>query len=198
MVEDSNEALSLFETPSADQAGDGDHSAAPPKQGNPLALAGAVLSLLPPLGLVLSAIGYLRSRSRGNAGRTAALIGIVLSVLLGGVEAYVGSTAPLLDSGCLNANSAASRLRALQAAPGGNLTALSAELDSIHATLNDAAADAGSNEVRTRIQLVAADVEALSGDVMKAQASGDLSRLVIDENKLESDGTAADSYCHSL
>ena len=198
MVKDSNEALPLFEVPSADQAGDGDHSTTPSKQGNPLALAGAVLSFLPPLGLVLSAIGYLRSRSRGNAGRTAALIGIVLSLLLGGVEAYVGSTAPLLDSGCLSASPAASRLRALQAAPGSNLTVLSAELDSIHTTLNDAAADAGSDQVRTRIQLVASDVEALSGDVMKAQTSGDLSQLVIDQNKLESDGAAADSYCHSL
>lgn len=198
MANDSNEAMSLFETAPADQAGSEYHSDAPAKQANPVALVGAVLSFLPPLGLVLSAIGYMRSRSRMGAGRIAALIGIVLAVVFGGVEAYAASTAPLLDSGCRDANSAADRLRALQASPGGNLAVLAAELDSIHTTLASAADKAGSAQVRTRIDLVAGDVEALSVAVMNAKTTGDMSQMVIAENKLITDGNAADSYCHSL
>lgn len=197
MANDSNEALSLFEVPPAG-AGEEDHSAPPARQRNALAPAGAALSFLPPLGLVLSAIGYARSRTRHGAGRKAALAGIALSVVLGGVEAYVGTTAPMFDSGCLNANSAATRLRALQAAPGGNLTLLASELDSVHRTLDSAASSADSDQVRTRLQLVASDVEAVSLDVTKVQTTGDMSELLTDETKLQSDGDAADSYCHSL
>lgn len=198
MANDSNEALSLFEGAPTGQAGNEDRSAAPPEQGNRMALVGAVLSFLPPVGLAVSAIGYARSRSRNDAGRIAALIGIVLAIAFGGIEAYVASTAPMLDSGCRDANSAAGRLRAIQAAPGSNLTVLASELDSIHTTLASAAASAGSARVRTKIDLVAGDVEALSVDVMAAKTSGDMSQLVNDEVKLQMDGTAAESYCHSL
>lgn len=205
MANDSNEALSLFEVPPAGPAGNGDysgdwddHTTAPADQGNPLALAGAVVSFLPPVGLALSAIGLRRSRSRRGAGRTAALIGITLSLVLGGVETYIAATAPILDSGCLNANTAASRLRAVQAAPGGDLSALAAELDVIHTSLDGAADSADSAQVRTRLQLVAGDLEALSVDITNAKATGETAQLVTDEAKLQVDGTAADSYCHSL
>ena len=198
MANDSNDALSLFEAAPTGQAGPEDHSGRSPDQGNRVALVGAVLSVLPPLGLVLSAIGYARSRSRNGAGRIAALVGIVLAIVFGGIEAYVGSTAPLLDSGCLDANSAAGRLRAIQSAPGGNLGVLATELDSIHTTLASAAAKADSAQVRTKIELVASDVEALSVDVTTAKTNGDMSQLVNDEVKLQLDGSAADSYCHSL
>lgn len=198
MENDSNEALSLFEVPPAGRGRGEEDPAAPERQRNPLAPVGAALSFLPPLGLVLSAIGYARSRSRRGAGRTAALIGITLSIAFGGVEAYVGSTAPLLDSGCLDASSAATRLRALQAAPGGNLPLLASELSSIHDSLDTAANSADSGQVRTRLQLVAGDVEAVSLDVSKVQANGDMSQLLADETKLETDGNAADAYCHTL
>lgn len=202
MANDSNEAMSLFETAPVGLARSEDHPDPDPdpapQHANPVALAGATLSILPPLGLVLSGIGYARSRSRDGAGRTAALIGIALALAFGGIEAYVAATAPLLDSGCRDAVSAAGRLRAVQAAPGGNLTLLATELDSIHTTLASAAASAGSPQVRTRIELVASDVEALSVDVLAAKTSGDMSQLVNDEVKLQQDGTAADSYCHSL
>lgn len=201
MANDSNEGVSLFEAHQADRPSEGETHATPtpkPKPGNRVALAGAALSFLPPVGLVLSAIGFVRSRSRDGAGRMAALIGITLAVVFGGIEGYVASTAPLLDSGCLDANPAATRLRTLQATPGGNLPLLAKELDAIHTTLAGAANDAGSAQVRSRIELVASDVEALSADVMKAQANGDLSQLLVDEAKLQRDGNAADSYCHSL
>lgn len=198
MANGSNEALSLFEVPPAGRAGDDDHPTAPTRQRNPLAPAGAALSFLPPLGLVLSALGYARSRSRSGAGRKAALAGITLSLVFGGVEAYIGATAPLFDSGCLDAGPAAARLRAIQAAPGGNLTLLASELDSIHSSLDAAASSADSGEVRTRLELVASDLEAVSVDVTKVQATGDMSQLLTDETALQADGDVADAYCRSL
>jgi hypothetical protein len=197
MANDSNEAMSLFEADPAGPGGNEGHPAAP-RQRNPVALAGAVLSFLPPLGLALSGVGYARSRSRQGAGRIAALIGIALALVFGGVEAYVAATAPLLDPGCRNAISAADRLRAIQAAPGGDLTLLASELDSIHTTLASAANSAGSAQVRAKIELVSGDVEAVSVDVLTAKTNGDMSQLVNDAVKLQTDGAAADSYCHSL
>jgi len=104
----------------------------------------------------------------------------------------------VFDSGCLDANSSAAKLKALQAAPGGDLTAIAQQLDAIHSALAGAAAKAGTAQVRTKLQLVADDVMALSNAFSATQASGDTTQLVSDETKLQSDGAAADSYCHSL
>lgn len=71
MANDSNEAMSLFETAPVGLARSEDHPDPDPdpapQHANPVALAGATLSILPPLGLVLSGIGYARSRSRDGA-----------------------------------------------------------------------------------------------------------------------------------
>jgi len=197
MSSGSNQAFLQFEALPADRAEDGD-PAAPRRQGNPLAVVGVVLSFLPPVGLAVSAIGFGRARRRGGVGRRLALTGVALALVLGGVEAYLASTAPLLDAGCLDANSSAGRLRAIQAAPGDNLTALAAELGQIHVALSGSAAKSGDAQARTKIQLVADDVQALGADVTKMQANGDLSALLTDQTKLAADGNAADAYCHSL
>ena len=197
MSDDSNETALLFEAPPTDWSGD-DAQAAPRKQGNPLAIVGAALSFLPLVGLVLSAVGFTRSRTRRGAGRNVALVGIALSLVFVGIEAYVGATAPLFDSGCLDANPSAVQLRALQAAPGGDLAAISAELNTIHTSLDQAAAKAGSSQVRADLQLVADDVKVLSTAFAAARTSGDTSGLLPAETKLEADGAVADSYCHSL
>lgn len=189
--------MSLFERPSAGQAGDNEPFTQVRRR-NPAAVVGAVLSVVPLVGLVLSVIGLVWSRKRGGVGRIAAVVGIVLSVLFGGAETYVGTTAPLFDAGCLGANASASRLRAIQAAPGGNLTVLASELDSIHADLDAAANEAGSTQIRTKLQLVAGDVQTLGNDFTTAEKSGDTTRLLGDQTKLQTDGDAADSYCHSL
>jgi hypothetical protein len=197
MSNDSNEALLQFEGFPADQAGDAEPTA-PRRPGNPLAVVGVVLSFLPPVGLAVSAVGFKRARRRGGVGRRLAMSGLALSLLLGGVEAYVASTAPLLDAGCLDASSPADSLRALQASPPGDLTAMAAQLGQIHVALDGAVAKSGDAQARTKLQSVADDVQALGADLTKAQATGDLSSLVTDQTKLVTDGNAADSYCHSL
>ena len=198
MSNDSNEAMTLFEGTPDGQTGEAGQELGRARRRNPFAVVGAALSFVPLVGLVLSVVGFLRSRARGGVGRTVALVGIALSVLFGGAETYVGTTAPMFDAGCLGANSSASRLRAIQAAPGSDLNELAHELDSIHSDLNAAAGQAGDAQVRTELQSVANDVKTLGVDFADAQKSGDMSRLLGDEAKLQTDGAAADSYCHSL
>ena len=197
MSYDSNETALLFEAPPTDWSGDV-AEAAPRKQGNPLAIVGAALSFLPFVGLFLSAVGFTRSKTRRGAGRNVALVGIALSLVFGGTEAYVGVTAPLFDAGCVDANPSAAQLRALQAAPGGDLAAIAAKLNTIHLALDQAAGRAGSSQVRADLQLVSDDVKVLSTAFAAARTSGDTSGLLSAETKLEADGAVADSYCHSL
>jgi len=196
MSNHSNETALLFEDSPADWSGEV-AQAAPRKQGNPLAVVGAALSFLPPVGLVLSAIGFARSKARRGAGRTVALVGIALSLVFGGVEAYAGATAPLLDAGCRDANPSAARLLALQANPGGDLAAIATELDAIHVALVRSAGKAVDTRARAELQLVADDVAQLSSAFGAARTTGDTSGLVTAETKLVTDGNAADSYCHS-
>lgn len=204
MANDSNEAMALFEvSPKVqDDSAEYGYGEEPPfvpaKRRNPFALVGAVLSVVPLVGLVLSVVGFVRSRTRGGVGRTLALVGIVLSVFFGGAEMYVGATAPLFDAGCQGAKSSASRLQAIEASPGGNAAVLANEMSSIRTDLDAAAGEAGNAQVRTKLQSVADDVRMVGGDLMAMQQSGDTSRLLGDETKLETDGAAAESYCHSL
>jgi hypothetical protein len=206
----SDEAMALFEMRPDDQGRRGgqddlvghvygeDPPFVPVRRRNPLAMVGAVLSFIPLVGLVLSAVGFVRSRTRGGVGRTVALVGLALSVIFGGAETYVGTTAPLFDAGCVDATSSVSRLQAIQASPGGNATVLANEMNSIHADLATAAGQAETAQVRTRLLSVADDVKMIGGDLTAMQQSGDTSRLLGDESKLQTDGAAAQSYCDSL
>jgi hypothetical protein len=80
----------------------------PQKQSNGLAIAGAVLSVFFwPLGLVFSIIGLVKSKALGGAGRTAAIIGLVISTIfavstIAGVVVLVNGVknATALDPGC--------------------------------------------------------------------------------------------------
>src|SRR5579859_7672800 len=101
MSNDSNEAMTLFEGLDKHQYGDGGQGDPPDgspqvgdvrKRRNPFSVVGAVLSFVPLVGLVLSVVGFFRSRTRGGVGRTLAFVGIVLSILFGGAETYVGTT----------------------------------------------------------------------------------------------------------
>jgi hypothetical protein len=192
--------MSLFEAPKNKhlEEFEDDEPITAPRRRNTLAAVGAGLSFVPLVGLVLSVFGLRSSKTRDGLGRKTALVGIALSVVLSGAEIYVGTTAPMFDSGCLGASSPASQLQAIQSAPTGDVSVLAAELNSIHFGLSTAAGEADSAEVRTKLQSVSDDVKALSADLTNALRSGDTSRLVDDEAKLQSDGDAADSYCHSL
>ena len=53
-----------------------------PQGSNRVAVAGAVASIIPPIGLCLSIAGLVRSKTAG-AGRTTAAVGLVLSLVFG-------------------------------------------------------------------------------------------------------------------
>lgn len=72
MSYNSGETALLFEASPTGWSGE-EAQAAPRKQGNALAVVGAAFSFLPPVGLVLSAVGFTRSKVRRGAGRTVAL-----------------------------------------------------------------------------------------------------------------------------
>jgi hypothetical protein len=204
MSNDPAESMALFEAPAtgqdvpADYGYGSDPPFVPAARRNQFALAGAVLSFVPLVGLGLSAVGFARSRTRGGVGRTAALVGIALSLLFGGTELYVGLTAPMFDAGCSGANSPVSRLRAIQAGPGGDMAQLANEMNSIHADLAVAAGEAEDGQVRARIQSVADDAKLVGADLTALVVSGDTSRLLGDETKLQLDAAATQSYCDSL
>ena len=87
---------------------DGAYAGAPygeagPRRTNGAALAGAILSVLPPLGLVISAVGLSRAKALGGAGRTAGGVGIVLSLVFAvgyGVGIYEVESATRVDPAC--------------------------------------------------------------------------------------------------
>ncbi len=86
----------------------------------------------------------------------------------------MGTTAPLFDAGCLGATPRRRGCSAIQASPGGNLTVLANELNSIHSDLDTAAGEADNAQVHAKIQSVADDVKSLSVDFTVAQKSGDM------------------------
>jgi hypothetical protein len=78
----------------------------PAKQSNGLALAGAITCFIPLVGLVLSIIGFVRSKALGGAGRTVGMVGIVLSLIFtggGGFLVYKLANSTLADPGCVTA-----------------------------------------------------------------------------------------------
>lgn len=81
----------------------------PRKQSNGLALAGAITSFVPVVGLTLSIIGRVRAKALGGAGKIAGTVGIVLGLVFTGgfcVGGYLLSTSTLADPGCISSDAA--------------------------------------------------------------------------------------------
>jgi hypothetical protein len=62
--------------------------ATPAVRSNPAAIAGAALSMVPVVGVILSVLGLLRTQTLGGAGRTVATVGLALSVAFTAGEAF--------------------------------------------------------------------------------------------------------------
>jgi len=199
------------------------YGGAAPKQTNGLALAGAILSVLPLLGLIFSIIGLSRAKVLGGAGRTAATVGIVLSLLFAagwGTAVYFAATklvnSTAADPACISAESAA--------------TSMESKLDADESVLSDAESSDSSSKVQAALDTMVSDMESikgeLDGDVAKATHATvkaklqafdtDLGKMITDlksvENgdesaaddldtvasRLSTDGDAVDSLCENL
>lgn len=118
------------------------------KQSNRMANTGLVLAILVwPVGLVLSAIALVRSRSRGGTGQTSSILGLVFGVIVAVTTFAVVSTlenspAPG-DPGCAAAKSAALALQD----PGTETTQVAAEA----AALQTAEGKASSQKAKAAI-----------------------------------------------
>jgi len=184
-----------------------------PRPTNGAALAGAILSVLPPLGLVLSAVGLSRAKALGGAGKTAASVGLVLSLVFAGgygVGIYELANSAAADPACASVLATESRLStdesaltSVESSGGGGSDAQSAlgteisELQTLKPELGEDAARATQADVRARIQAVEGDLGKMIVD-LKAVEGGDDSALSALEGvagQLQTDGAAMNSAC---
>jgi hypothetical protein len=190
----------------------------PAKQSNGLALAGAITSFVPIVGLVLSIIGRVRSKALGGAGKTAGTIGIVLSILFtagAGLGVYELANSTALDPGCLSAEAGMSKVdgsidaddqalsSAEQAQNKAQFTAASnkfiADVQTAENTLNHAETLATHANVKAAIAKASSDLKSVVTEFQEVESgtgdSGAASALQTTATNLESDGAALDNLC---
>lgn len=194
------------------------HPGMPPRPTNGIALAGAIISFVPVVGLVLSVIGRVRAKALGGAGKTAGTVGIVLSILFTGgfgVGAYLLGTSTAADPGCISTEADmlglvgtlqtdeqavataeqsgdASRLAPAKAKFIADMQTVEAELDKSEALTDHASVKAAITKFDTDLGI---ELEALQsaqpdpGLVSSAESAAE---------RLPSDGTAIDSLCENF
>jgi hypothetical protein len=194
----------------------------PVKQGNGFAVAGIILAIFVPiLGLIFSIIGLVQSKARAGAGKALSIVGIVLSVIVGGGAAIAiavlannvaNSTAA--DPGCISAESDSARMNSTLTADGnainrdqnnptavrGDLQKFQTDMQALRGQLSSAQAEARHQSVKTRIAALTGDISALSTS-LQAIMNGDVSQasqVTSIANKLQSDGNALVSTCSTL
>ena len=183
-----------------------------PRQTNGAALAGAILSVLPPLGLVLSAVGLSRAKALGGAGKTAAGLGIVLSLVFAGgygVGVYELARSASVDPACASVSAMESELSNDESAlstvesSGGDgdtqraLSSVVAELQTLDGELGGDAERAIHADVQVRIQAVDGELGKMIADLKAVQGGDDsaLSGLNGIVGKLQADGAAMNQVC---
>jgi len=185
-----------------------------PWRTNGIALAGAILSVLPPVGLVLSVIGLGKARTLGGAGHTTAIVGIVLSLVFAGgygfgIYELAGSAG--VDPACSSMLAAESSLSAdesgLTATAGDSTSGESsgravlattvAQLRVLKSELDRDVARATHADVRGRIQAVDVDLGQMIADAKAVQSGDDaaLSGLETVAGRLQVDAEAVDRLC---
>lgn len=181
---------------------------------NGIALVGAILSVLPPIGLVLSVIGLGKARTLGGAGHTTAIVGIVLSLVFAGGYGFgfyelAGSTgANPACSSMLAAESSLSvdesGLTAGDSTSGGGggsgravLSTTVAQLRVLKVELDRDVVRATHADVRGRIRAVDVDLGQMIADAEAVQSGDDaaLSGLETAAGRLQADAAAVDRLC---
>jgi hypothetical protein len=151
------------------------HALLPPRPQpgtNGLAIAGLVLAvLLAPVGLILSVVGLVQARRRGEKGRGLAITGILVSTLLTasvGVAAHAAyeNVSTLIDPGCTVANSTMRDNHDMVRSPATLLEGLRA----IAVGLASAERQAKDDEVRAAVQALRRDYSRLIASVEAGQA----------------------------
>jgi hypothetical protein len=149
------------------------YGGAPAKRTNRMAVAGVILSVLPLLGLVLSIIGLSKANVLEGAGRTAATIGIALSLVFAGAYGlgiYKLVNSPTADPACVAAESAELIMDRKVSADEAALSAAEtdAEVGSGSGSGENAGSGAGADGVRAVLRAMAADLQTSEAALGKA------------------------------
>lgn len=183
---------------------------------NRLATAGAILSFVPMLGLVLSIIGLSNARSARGVGRKAAGFGIALSLVfmtVYGLGVYKVAESTAMDPACLAADSTAAsmsdRLNAdVQAissdfanpAQSSDFMTAEDDIDNLKSALDADTGKATHADVKADIQALDSDLGSLAEDYQKL-SDGDSSGLTDFQNQQSQllwDAGALDNVCGDL
>jgi hypothetical protein len=185
----------------------------PPKQTNGFALAGAILCFLPLLGLIFSIIGLVRAKALGGAGRTAATVGIVLSVLFAGgygFGLYKIGNSTAADPACISAetqvNAMESKLTADEAqmkadqnssAEAGDFTNAANDLQTIKTSIDGDIGKATHANVKSALQTFDNDLGEMITDFNEIAAgnSAGVNDLESRMNQITTDGDNLDNLC---
>jgi hypothetical protein len=189
---------------------------APSARSNTAAIAGAALSVVPILGMIVSILGLTRAQTLGGAGRTVATVGLVLSVVFTAGEAFavyeLGGSAPA-DPACVATQTDVDALQGRlsgdaaalakdqasgdKAASTAAASALVIDLRSVKSALERNVGQATHANVRAGIQTFDGDLGTLISSVRQVE-SGDqaaMSQLQATVGKLRADGQSVDVLC---
>ena len=186
------------------------------QQSNRVALSGAVTSWIPVVGLVLSIIGLAKAKALDGAGKTAATVGIVISILatgLAGFGIYRLANSTAADPACIASGSAATSMEsklnadeaALSSAESSNdissvkaaLNTMISDMQTIKTQLDADVSKATHADVKAKLQAVDTDLGRVIADLQAAEngsssATNDLEVVV---SRLSTERDAVDSLC---
>jgi hypothetical protein len=190
-----------------------------PKGSNGIALAGAITSFIPVVGLVLSIIGRVRAKALGGAGKTAGTVGIILSLIFtvgGGYGLYKLGNSTAADPGCISAEAAARSMNSTlssdesaiaTAEQNGDSSALDtaknkflSDFQGLKAKVDSAAAESKHGNVKAAIQAMGDDLANFNTEFQAifAGTSTDTATLTQTASKLQTDGDALDNLCGNV
>ena len=167
----------------------------PPVKGTSgLAITGLVFAfLVAPVGLILSIVGFVKTRGGRRKGAGIALAGIIVSVvILGGSTALIaansGKIATVADPGCVTGKHAIlDNTPKLSSHDAGQVKAA---LQTIVGGLTEATAKATHSNVRTAMQALGQDYSELLNDVNTATQPDEALHT-----RMTQDGDTADKLC---
>jgi hypothetical protein len=183
---------------------------------NRLAIAGAILSFVPLLGLIFSVIGLSRAKSVRGAGRKASIVGIALSIVfmaLYGVGTYKVVNSTAMDPACVSAESAAGSMygkltadtQAMNAdianpALSSDFTATGDDVENLQNDLASDIAEATHADVKAKLQALDKDLGGLTADYQELSDgnSAGLTDLQAQRSQLLADASAVDNVCDNI
>lgn len=186
----------------------------PQYQKNGFSTAGFWTSPTVILGVIFSILGLSKSGKVGGKGRGLGIAGLVLSVVFLGTYVAIGvaaSKSTLFDPGCNSIRSSFNDLKSKletdttklssdagnQSALQSDLTAFTADIQTMKTDLDNALGQAQQQTVKDKLQAMDGDVSTVLNG-LKAIQNGDTSQLSTFEaaaGRLEADGSGVDSVC---